>query len=174
MRFPECVGWQSSHSSQSKKKQKKNKLYTNRIQAIDRGSVSITEQSVSTTEESVLIAAQSVSIAEQSVSITTIGIDHGQKSYSYLCTYDLYDPVHNVFDASRAQPPPTCPSNKSARIKNHYAQGRINRRWFYVQKHRQTDVQKYKKTYIQSDRETNIKRGIRGSYQGHRRKGDLL
>ncbi len=26
----------------------------------------------------------------------------------------------------RAQPPPTCPSNGSARIKNHYTQGRIN------------------------------------------------
>jgi hypothetical protein len=29
---------------------------------------------------------------------------------------------------SRAQPPPTCPSNGSARIKNHYVQGRINHR----------------------------------------------
>jgi hypothetical protein len=74
-------------------------------------------------------------------------------SYSYLCTYDLYGPVRNVFDAcryitrasgrvgpwksrvfwslsngieiSRAQPPPTCPSKESALIKNHYAQGRV-------------------------------------------------
>jgi hypothetical protein len=89
--------------------------------------------------------------------------------YRYLCTYDLYDTVRNVFDAcrsitgasgkgmgpgnrelfgpcemasshyechlgpkkvkiSRAQPPPTCPSNGSASITNHYVQGRINHR----------------------------------------------
>jgi hypothetical protein len=29
---------------------------------------------------------------------------------------------------SMAQPPPTCPSNGSACIKNHYVQGRINQR----------------------------------------------
>jgi hypothetical protein len=31
-------------------------------------------------------------------------------------------------EISRAQPPPTCPSNGTARIKNHYVQGRINHR----------------------------------------------
>jgi hypothetical protein len=30
---------------------------------------------------------------------------------------------------SKAQPPPTCPSNGSARIKNHYAKGRVNHRF---------------------------------------------
>jgi hypothetical protein len=31
-------------------------------------------------------------------------------------------------EISRAQPHPTCPSNGSARIKNHYSLGRINQR----------------------------------------------
>jgi hypothetical protein len=39
----------------------------------------------------------------------------------------------DIFGAQLAQPPPTCPSNESARIKNHYKQGRINHSWFYVQ-----------------------------------------
>jgi hypothetical protein len=65
--------------------------------------------------------------------------------FIYLCTYDLYGPLPNVFDAGRyitwasgrgmgpgngeffgpkkleifsAQPPPTCPRNVYARIKN--------------------------------------------------------
>jgi hypothetical protein len=72
--------------------------------------------------------------------------------FNYLCTYDLYSPERNLFNAgryitwasgrglgsvkngiepigechlgpkklkiSRAQPPPTCPRNVSARIKN--------------------------------------------------------
>ncbi len=89
---------------------------------------------------------------------------------NYLCTYDLYGPIRNVFDAcrsitrasgrelgpwnprlfwalwngikplgechfglkkveiSRAQPPPTCPSNGFVHIKKNYWQGHINHR----------------------------------------------
>ncbi len=56
-------------------------------------------------------------------------------SNDYLCTYDLYGPVRNAFDAgsihylgprfqgpkieiSRAQPPPTFPSIDAGRIKS--------------------------------------------------------
>ncbi len=37
--------------------------------------------------------------------------------YNYLCTYDFYGPVHNVFDAGQPHPR-TSPPNVSAHIKN--------------------------------------------------------
>ncbi len=80
-----------------------------------------------------------------------------QTKSSYLCTDDLYGPVRNAFDVgiihyegkwegagpwkwrlfwalwngigiSRAQSPPTCPSNTCCPHQKHYAQGRINHR----------------------------------------------
>ncbi len=56
--------------------------------------------------------------------------------YNYLCTYDLQYTAPcvmflmwaDILCGQVAKPPPTFPSNGSVRIKNHYAQGRINHR----------------------------------------------